>query len=104
MPFTQTCSSPLCTCSFCSSQDKQPLLEWLAANYKKFGCNLEFITNKSDVGSQFCRGFGGIGGILRYQVGLASVQYGARGMGQPFLQGFRWHLQHSAMPAEPGFW
>ena len=50
-------------------QEKQPLLEWLASTYKKFGCNLEFITNKSDVGSQFCRGFGGIGGILRYQVG-----------------------------------
>lgn len=27
-------------------QDKQPLLEWLANNYKKFGCTLEFITNK----------------------------------------------------------
>ena len=75
MPFTQI-SFTLCTCAFCSSQDKQPLLEWLAANYKKFGCNLEFITNKSDVGSQFCRGFGGIGGILRYQVGLAFVIWG----------------------------
>lgn len=27
-------------------QDKLPLLEWLANNYKKFGCALEFITNK----------------------------------------------------------
>ncbi len=27
-------------------QDKQPLLEWLANNYKKFGCQLEIITNK----------------------------------------------------------
>jgi peptide chain release factor subunit 1 len=27
-------------------QEKQPLLEWLANNYKKFGCALEFITNK----------------------------------------------------------
>uniref|UniRef100_A0A7R9V1D5 eRF1/Pelota-like N-terminal domain-containing protein n=1 Tax=Chlamydomonas euryale TaxID=1486919 RepID=A0A7R9V1D5_9CHLO len=53
--------------------DKQPLLEWLANNYKKFGCVLEFITNKSDVGSQFCRGFGGIGGILRYQVNLTEL-------------------------------
>lgn len=26
------------------------------------------MTNKSQEGSQFCRGFGGIGGILRYQV------------------------------------
>ena len=28
------------------------------------------MTNKSQEGSQFCRGFGGIGGILRYQVDL----------------------------------
>lgn len=34
----------------------------------QFGCVLEFITNKSQEGSQFCRGFGGIGGILRYSV------------------------------------
>ncbi|GIL51369.1 hypothetical protein Vafri_7369 [Volvox africanus] len=54
-------------------QDKMPLLEWLANNYKKFGCTLEFVTNKSQEGSQFCRGFGGIGGILRYQVNLAEL-------------------------------
>jgi peptide chain release factor subunit 1 len=48
--------------------DKKPLLEWMAENYKKFGCQLEFVTNKSQEGSQFCRGFGGIGGILRYSV------------------------------------
>ena len=54
-------------------QEKKALLEWLADNYKKFGCALEFITNKSQEGSQFCRGFGGIGGILRYQVDLAQL-------------------------------
>ncbi len=27
-------------------QEKMPLLEWLANNYKKFGCTLEFVTNK----------------------------------------------------------
>lgn len=48
--------------------EKGSLLEWLAEEYKRFGCTLEFITNKSQEGSQFCRGFGGIGGILRYQV------------------------------------
>ena len=48
--------------------DKQPLLEWLANDYKKFGCCLEFVTNRSQEGNQFCRGFGGIGGVLRYQV------------------------------------
>lgn len=49
-------------------QERMPLLEWLANSYKKFGCQLEFVTNKSQEGSQFCRGFGGVGGILRYQV------------------------------------
>ena len=49
-------------------QDKIALLEWFANEYKRFGCSLEFVTNKSQEGSQFCRGFGGIGGILRYQV------------------------------------
>lgn len=55
-------------------QEKTALLEWLAANYKKFGCLLEFVTNKSQEGSQFCRGFGGVGGILRYQVNLAEME------------------------------
>jgi len=54
--------------------DKKPMLEWLAENYKSFGCVLEFITNKSQEGSQFCRGFGGIGGLLRYQVDLRQFE------------------------------
>lgn len=44
----------------------QPLLEWLANNYKNFGATLEIITDKSQEGSQFVRGFGGIGGKLFY--------------------------------------
>ncbi|EFJ25390.1 hypothetical protein SELMODRAFT_442186 [Selaginella moellendorffii] len=51
-------------------QDKIALLEWFANEYRRFGCTLEFITNKSQEGSQFCRGFGGIGGILRYQLDM----------------------------------
>lgn len=42
--------------------ENQPLLEWLANNYKSFGATLEIITDKSQEGSQFVRGFGGIGG------------------------------------------
>lgn len=38
------------------------LLEWLANNYKKFGATLEIITDRSQEGSQFVKGFGGIGG------------------------------------------
>ena len=42
--------------------DRQPLLEWLANNYKSFGTALEIVTDRSQEGSQFVRGFGGIGG------------------------------------------
>ncbi|KAK3095454.1 hypothetical protein FSP39_014887 [Pinctada imbricata] len=48
--------------------EQMPLLEWFANNYKNFGATLEIITDKSQEGAQFVRGFGGIGGILRYQV------------------------------------
>lgn len=48
--------------------DRQALLEWLANHFKDFGSKLNFVTNKSQEGSQFCKGFGGIGGLLRYKV------------------------------------
>ena len=54
--------------------EKGSMLEWLANEYKKFGCQLEFITDRSEEGSQFVRGFGGIGGMLRYQVNLADFE------------------------------
>jgi len=50
-----------------------PLVEWFANNYKNFGATLEFVTNRSQEGSQFCKGFGGIGGILRYKVNLMAL-------------------------------
>jgi len=55
----------------------QPLLEWLANNYKMFGATLEIITDKSQEGSQFVRGFGGIGGqyILNKGVYIIIIIY-----------------------------
>lgn len=48
--------------------EKEPLVEWFANNYKSFGCNLEFVTDRSGEGTQFVKGFGGIGAILRWKV------------------------------------
>lgn len=56
-------------------EDKCLLIEWLANNYKGFGTNLEIITDRSQEGSQFCSGFGGIGGLLRYRVDFAAMDY-----------------------------
>jgi peptide chain release factor subunit 1 len=54
--------------------DKMALVEWFTENYKKFGTRLEFVTNKSQEGSQFVKGFGGMGGILRYRVDFEHIQ------------------------------
>eukprot|EP01147_Barroeca_monosierra_P002962 gene2962-5763_t len=54
---------------------KELLLEWFTGHYKEFGTSLEIITDRSQEGSQFCRGFGGIGGILRYRVDFAAMDY-----------------------------
>ena len=54
--------------------EEKSLLEWLAENYKTFGARLEIITDRSQEGSQFVKGFGGIGGLLRYQVDMGSLQ------------------------------
>jgi peptide chain release factor subunit 1 len=54
--------------------ESQALLEWIANNYKSFGATLEIVTDKSQEGSQFVRGFGGIGGLLRYKVDFPSLQ------------------------------
>ncbi|OMO60424.1 Peptide chain release factor eRF1/aRF1 [Corchorus capsularis] len=51
-------------------EEQMVLLEWLADNYKRFGCSLEIVTDGSQEGSQFCKGFGGIGGILQYKLDL----------------------------------
>jgi len=45
-----------------------PFLEWIVENFKTFGTKLEFVSDRSQEGNQFAKGFGGIGGILRYKV------------------------------------
>uniref|UniRef100_A0A2K5CR24 Eukaryotic peptide chain release factor subunit 1 n=1 Tax=Aotus nancymaae TaxID=37293 RepID=A0A2K5CR24_AOTNA len=55
--------------------ESMPLLEWFANNYKKFGATLEIVTDKSQEGSQFVKGFGGIGGILQYRVDFQGIEH-----------------------------
>eukprot|EP00932_Pfiesteria_piscicida_P003832 SRR837773.13744.p1 GENE.SRR837773.13744~~SRR837773.13744.p1 ORF type:complete len:456 (+),score=192.23 SRR837773.13744:54-1370(+) len=48
--------------------DNQLFVEWIVENYKTFGTKLEFITDRSQEGNQFVKGFGGVGGLMRYRV------------------------------------
>ncbi|KAH0576224.1 Eukaryotic peptide chain release factor subunit 1 [Spironucleus salmonicida] len=45
-------------------------VEWLAQNIEKFGAEIHLVTENSNEGTQFCSGFGGLGGILRWQMDL----------------------------------
>jgi peptide chain release factor subunit 1 len=49
-------------------EDNLMFVEWIVQNYKSFGAKLEFVTDRSQEGNQFCKGFGGIGGLMRYRV------------------------------------
>jgi peptide chain release factor subunit 1 len=52
---------------------KELLSEWLVQNYKQYGAEIVFVSNKSQDGSQFCEGFGGLGAVLRYQVDMKNI-------------------------------
>lgn len=56
-----------------SAEEPMSLLEWFAEKYKEFGATLEFVTNRSQEGAQFVKGFGGIGGLLRYKVDFQNL-------------------------------
>ncbi|CAB75769.1 Translation release factor eRF1 [Schizosaccharomyces pombe] len=49
------------------------LSEWLAEHYKDYGANLEFVSDRSQEGMQFVKGFGGIGAVMRYQLDLSML-------------------------------
>lgn len=48
--------------------EEKSFVEWLAENYQEYGATLEFVTDKSSEGAQFVKGFGGVGGLLRYKL------------------------------------
>ena len=54
--------------------ERTQLVEYFAENYKQWGATLEFVTNRSQEGTQFVRGFGGIGGMLRWKVDFQDLE------------------------------
>ena len=45
----------------------ETFLDYITENYSKYGCDLCIVTDKSIEGNQLIKGFGGIGGILRWK-------------------------------------
>merc|ERR1712008_205949 len=65
-------SSVLCleTGTLLEIVDSIPLVEWAVTQHSSIGVSLELVTCGSREGHQFCTGFRGIGGLLRYEVDL----------------------------------
>jgi len=54
-------------------KEKTSYVDWLAEHYKGMGFSLQFVTDSSQEGSQFVKGFGGIGCLLRFVVDFAQL-------------------------------
>jgi len=48
--------------------EEDVFVDWISQNYNNFGCELYYISNYTTEGTQFCKGFGGLGAILRYPI------------------------------------
>lgn len=59
-----------------SAQTPMPLLDYLIENSAKWGATVHIVTDKTQEGTQFCHGFGGIGGILRWANRLVDEEEG----------------------------
>ena len=51
----------------------EPLGDWLLVNYQNYGAKIELITDKTQEGFQFVKGFGGIGAMLRYKIDIDEI-------------------------------
>ena len=49
-------------------EHQESLIEWLIYNAKNYGTDVIVISSNTPEGTQFVQGFGGIGGILRYEI------------------------------------
>lgn len=56
--------------------EEEDLVDWLAENVGGYGTELEFVTDQSPEGSQFVKGFGGVGGFLRFKYEFDEMEYG----------------------------
>jgi peptide chain release factor subunit 1 len=55
--------------------DSMALTEWFTDNYARYGATLEFVSDRSQEGSQFVKGFSGVGAILRFQLDVSTLDY-----------------------------
>eukprot|EP01102_Stenamoeba_stenopodia_P008398 TRINITY_DN2410_c0_g1_i1.p1 TRINITY_DN2410_c0_g1~~TRINITY_DN2410_c0_g1_i1.p1 ORF type:complete len:366 (-),score=89.15 TRINITY_DN2410_c0_g1_i1:187-1284(-) len=49
-----------------------PLVDYFVENYEAIGVKLELVQDATSEGNQFCKGFGGLGALLRFRMAMPS--------------------------------
>jgi len=65
-------------------KSQEGLADWLLMHYKNYGIKVELVTDQSSESFQFVKGFGGIGGFLRYKLELDDIIGDAAGQYEDF--------------------
>jgi len=71
--YLQEDKEPLEDISDWTVKSKMAVLDWVLEYYSDFGAQIELVSDQTDVGAQFVKGFGGLAGLLRYQTELPSI-------------------------------
>lgn len=58
-----------------SAAEKMLLVDYLVQNAKNHGATVQLITDQTPEGSQFVKGFGGLGGFMRYTIKMPDLEY-----------------------------
>lgn len=58
-----------------NSIENESLLDWTIEHYKEYGANIVILSDSTAEGTQFYKGFGGVGGILRWKVDFDHYAY-----------------------------
>lgn len=59
-------------------QESASLSDWLLENHKRLGMELQFVSDKSQEGFQFVKGFGGCAGFLKYAVPVLETNFNGK--------------------------
>lgn len=65
-------------------KSQEGLADWLLLHYKEYGIKIELVTDQSSESFQFVKGFGGIGGFLRFKIDLDEYLGDAAGQDDDF--------------------
>ena len=82
-----------------AKETEELLIDWLCDHHRDYGCELHLVPGLTSLGTQFVRGFGGIGGILRFALPVEVSEHRCDNLSQEDEPQDAFHLVNGT-----GFW